>query len=238
MWTIQEVKEVGRNAFKLNYWPCVIVAGIYAVIFGSASVSANGSQNPAEMAANGTTTINIPEGLDAIPADQRAPLLGLVFGVGLVGLIIGLLVKAFLANPVEVGCSRFFKDNVTDPTTGVGTITVGFSDFGRTFITLLLRDVIVFVGLILFVVPGIIAIYALRFVPFIVKDNPELSPMEVLKRSNEMMRGNKWQTFLLDLSFLGWIILGAFTLTLGLFFWAYPYMQSTNATLYLALKEQ
>ena len=42
---------------------------------------------------------------------------------------------------------------------------------------------------------------------------------------------------MLDLSFIGWILLGVVTLGLGFVFWTSPYMQSTHAALYLKLKE-
>ena len=72
-------------------------------------------------------------------------------------------------------------------------------------------------------------------VPYILTDHPELTPNEVITRSREMMDGNKWQSFLLDLSFIGWIVLGIVTLGLGLVLWTAPYMQSSNAALYLKL---
>lgn len=49
------------------------------------------------------------------------------------------------------------------------------------------------------------------------------------------MKGNKWSTFVLDLSFLGWGILNIFTL--GIFYVA-PYIQHTNAALYLKLRSE
>ena len=64
------------------------------------------------------------------------------------------------------------------------------------------------------------------------KDEPNLSPLETLRRSEELMRNNRWKAFVLDLSFLGWTILGILTLGLGLVFWTGPYVHSTNAALY------
>ena len=80
--------------------------------------------------------------------------------------------------------------------------------------------------------------YSYRMVPYIIKDNPELSATEVITRSREMMNGNKWRAFLLDLSFIGWILLCVITLGIAAFFWVGPYMSSTDAALYLELKKQ
>ena len=75
-------------------------------------------------------------------------------------------------------------------------------------------------------------------VPYIIKDNPELTATETITKSREMMNGNKWRAFLLDLSFIGWIILGAVTFGILFILWTCPYMQNANAALYLELKEQ
>ena len=93
--------------------------------------------------------------------------------------------------------------------------------------------VIMAVGLI-FSRPFLKYLYAM--VPYIIKDEPDLSAKEVLQRSKEMMRGHKWHTFILDLSFLGWIILAVLTLGVLSFFWVDPYIKSTDAALYSVLK--
>lgn len=51
------------------------------------------------------------------------------------------------------------------------------------------------------------------------------------------MDGNKMRLFLLDLSFIGWIILCLFTLGIG-FFWLQPYMVATHAAFYEDLKAE
>ena len=91
---------------------------------------------------------------------------------------------------------------------------------------------------LLLLIPGIVAAYAYRMVPFILAENPDMPAREVIARSREMMKGNKWRAFVLDLSFLGWIILGVVTLGLGLVFWTEPYIKSADAALYVKLKEQ
>jgi len=53
-----------------------------------------------------------------------------------------------------------------------------------------------------------------------------------------MMMGEKGKAFLLDLSFIGWILLSVFTCGLLLIFYVEPYMFSTSAALYEVLKYQ
>jgi uncharacterized membrane protein len=59
---------------------------------------------------------------------------------------------------------------------------------------------------------------------------------EAFARSKEMMTGQKWNAFVLDLSFFGWHLLGIFTCGLLQIFYINPYQQLTNAELYEALR--
>ena len=66
-------------------------------------------------------------------------------------------------------------------------------------------------------------------------EHPELGYREVLRMSSEMMDGQKWNTFVLDLSFIGWEILSVFTCGILSIFWVNPYVYATQAELYLEL---
>lgn len=84
---------------------------------------------------------------------------------------------------------------------------------------------------ILFIIPGIIAAISYTFVYNIKLDNPELSVMECIAKSKELMNGHKMEYFILQLSFLGWAILGVFTLGI-LYLWLVPYMSVTMCNFY------
>ena len=60
---------------------------------------------------------------------------------------------------------------------------------------------------LLFVIPGIIKSYEYRMIPYILSENPNISRKRAFEISKQMMKGNKWDTFVLDLSFIGWQIL-------------------------------
>ena len=53
--------------------------------------------------------------------------------------------------------------------------------------------------------------------------------------SRKMMEGNKWRTFLLDMTFLGWTILGIVTFGIVNVLWTLPYYENTMAALFLEL---
>ncbi len=72
-------------------------------------------------------------------------------------------------------------------------------------------------------------------IPYIISENPEMSFTEAKDLSREMMNGQKWRTFVLDLSFILWGLLAAITFNIAGILWVEPYMQFTDAKLYLAL---
>jgi uncharacterized membrane protein len=86
-------------------------------------------------------------------------------------------------------------------------------------------------------VPGIIASLSLFLTPYLLKDYPELTIMETLRLSRKMMKGHKMQLFMLQLSFIGWILLNVLTLGLGSL-WLTPYMMTTLAAFYHDVREQ
>lgn len=79
--------------------------------------------------------------------------------------------------------------------------------------------------------------YEYMMVPFILAENPDMSRKEVFALSKKMMTGNKWKAFVLDLSFLGWNILGCITLGILNVLFVVPYQNLTKAELYQTLKD-
>ena len=90
---------------------------------------------------------------------------------------------------------------------------------------------------ILFIIPGIIAAFAYSQVYLVKLDDPEIGYMDAIKKSKELMKGHKMEFFLLSLSFIGWAILGIFTLGI-LYFWLVPYISVTEANFYNKLIEK
>ena len=78
--------------------------------------------------------------------------------------------------------------------------------------------------------------YEYRLVDYLLAENPALSSAEACEQSRTLMDGNKWNAFVLDLSFIGWNVLSYLTLGLVGLFYASPYENSTNAALYEALR--
>ena len=75
-------------------------------------------------------------------------------------------------------------------------------------------------------------------VPYLLAEDPDLTFAEMLHISEEMMRGQKWKAFLLDVSFLGWRVLTTLTLGIAGIFFTGPYIDAVNAELYAVLREE
>ena len=144
------------------------------------------------------------------------------------------LLSIFVVNFGVHLCDRFMLVNQRK-TADLDELWTSDSYFNKVA-TLFLRDLFTILWTFLFIIPGIIKAYQYRMVTYILADHPEMSWQEVLNRSKEMMRGNKMKAFLLDLSFIGWILLGVLTLGIVFIFYTQPYMMSTGAALYERLQ--
>ena len=94
-----------------------------------------------------------------------------------------------------------------------------------------LQSIYILLWSLLFIIPGIIASYSYAMTEYILAEHLELSASEAISRSKQMMDGNKWRLFCLQFSFIGWSILCAFTLGIGIF-WLTPYKQAATAAFY------
>ena len=114
-----------------------------------------------------------------------------------------------------------------------------FSQFhmaGKVILVAVLRMVFVYLWTLLFIVPGIIALYRYRMAEYALLDDPEISCLEAIRRSKRMMQGHKMELFVLDLSFLGWSILC--WLTLGILnIWIAPYKEQANVGYFQEIKK-
>jgi uncharacterized membrane protein len=153
-----------------------------------------------------------------------------------VALAVSIALSIFVFWPLEVSCQRFFISARTAP----GDINLlGFAfknSYGNVIKVQFFRWLYTFLWTLLLFVPGIIKGYEYRMIPFLLAEDPTMDKDEAFARSREMMTGHKWNAFVLDLSFLGWHILGVFTCGLLQVFYINPYQQLTNAELYEALR--
>lgn len=114
----------------------------------------------------------------------------------------------------------------------IATVAVGakraFSGSGPSPSTLLL---LVPLGLLLVVVPAVIAQLRYSMAYFIIADDTSMTALDAIRRSTQMMRGNAWKLFCLQCRFIGWSLLCILTFGIG-FLWLMPYVWTSTVRFY------
>ncbi|MBO4452748.1 MAG: DUF975 family protein [Clostridia bacterium] len=147
------------------------------------------------------------------------------------------IVTVLVEGPLAVGVAGLFIGLVR----GANSIKIedmfnGFKDnLSRNLLLGLLQSLFIFLWSLLFVIPGIIKYYAYSMSFYIANDHPEYDWKQCLDESKRITNGHKWELFVLDLSFIGWYIVGSLALGLGVL-WVAPYHAVTIANYYEALK--
>ena len=232
MWNRSQLKEKAKAGVRRNYWKSVLVSLISALMIGG--VGAAGHFGNAFSSADSEALS--PE-MQSFAA-TLPPSFWMILGAFAVLVIVFAVFSAVaLVNPLEVGVYKYSLNAVR----GEGNV----SDLGNGFDASYKRNVKVmfFYNLyavlwtLLFIIPGLVKIYEYRMIPYLLADHPEMDQKEAFQTSKEMMRGNKWRAFVLDLSFILWDFLSGITLGLVGTFWVGPYKLLTNAALYEELKK-
>jgi uncharacterized membrane protein len=122
---------------------------------------------------------------------------------------------------------------VHDPEISNIFVRFGNGNYGNVMVVTLIRTVKIFLWTCLFIIPGIIKTYEYWFVDSILAENPTLSQDRVFELSRAMSDGIKFQIFVLQISFVGWYLLGIFACGIGTLFVG-PYYEATMAELYMA----
>ena len=136
-----------------------------------------------------------------------------------------------LRGSISIGHDRFCLKLVDGEQAQFEDLFSAFDIFGNAFVLNLLITLKVFAWSLLFVIPGIVKAYAYSMAYYIKLDHPDYGWNACITASRQMMDGHKWEKFVLDLSFLGWIIVGSLCLGVGTL-WVTPYMEAANAQFY------
>ena len=156
----------------------------------------------------------------------------------IVALIIGLVIQFLVGYPIAIGANNFFMNTREKEGSLDSLVSVYKSGKLKDIIlTMFLKGLYQFLWSLLLLIPGIVKSYEYRMIPYILCENPNISRRRAFEISKDMMRNNKWKTFVLDLSFLGWEILSLLTLGILGIFYVNPYVLGTNAELYAVLRE-
>lgn len=222
-----ELKGRAKSCLKQYYWMAFLVSLVGYLLGAGGSISFN--FNRAEHNIYGSGTFSSREFL---------VFASIFLTIWIIMLVVGILMRVFLSNVVNVGlCSYFLESRKTMTNAGFKQLFSGFGagNYIKLVKVMFMRDLIVFAWSLLFIIPGIIKSYQYAMVPYILAESPDTDYKSALKWSRDMMRGHKFDFFVLELSFIGWLLLGLLACCIGIVF-VLPYSNATYAEFYADIK--
>lgn len=233
MWDRRMIKGYAKQELKQSYWlsfGVCIVAGILGAGGNGISYNFGGSGSGDSWLSDGSYFSNFD-------FDQNlAAIIAVVFAAVVIAVLIAAAVSIFLTNPIQVGkCSFFARAPYGDRQFGNLFSSFKNGRYMSIVKTMFMTYLYIFLWSLLFWIPGIVKSYQYRMVPYIISDDPSLTPSQAMDLSRRMTDGEKGSMFVLDLSFIGWYLLGCIALGIGVLF-VNPYAEATWAQLYFILR--
>lgn len=252
-WSRQTIKDRAKLAVMANFWNCVVAGLVITVLLCLLMYLLN----PYRFFAMGVS--RYVSWRMAHPVSLVVSLLILIFGVQ--PMEIGCR-RFFVLN---AQAERRFSEGFTSGGPGgyasfqrasrfaIGTASLEEAQFPKldellfgfrnryylhSVLVMLLRNVIVVAGFALFIVPGIYLHYRLKFVPYLLSEQPSMKLKDVFSLSSQMMKDQKWDAFVLDISFIVWEVASVCTLGFVGIFWTWPYEHASSGELYTELLEE
>ena len=143
------------------------------------------------------------------------------------------LMLTLLSRVVTAGFLIFLLNTVRQTAPAYANLLDGFGSLFRVLVLHILIAVLVSLWSMLLFVPGVVAWYRYSQAIYILLDDPTKSPFRCIRESKAMMKGHKWELFMLDLSFLGWYILSQFPVFgFAVRVWSTPYIATVKTLFY------
>ena len=262
MWSRAQLKDKAKFALKLNYWKVILVTFLLTIVVAggivtNTSIPSTSSTDYSEMFKEDDDYYEDEyyeydedyyyddyDYEDDYYEEEDVDDLLLVAGIFIivflvvftfimiVTTVISFVYSGFIGNPFEVGVRRFYLKSLNGPAE-VKEVAYAFdSSYKNIAKIMFLRMLYTTLWSMLFIIPGIIKGYEYKMIPYLLAENPNLTKEQAFAMSKNMMRGNKWKAFVLDLSFMGWDILSAFTIGILTMFYVGPYKNLSYAALY------
>ncbi|MBC1898081.1 DUF975 family protein [Listeria booriae] len=118
--------------------------------------------------------------------------------------ILGAIAYYVFAGPFMIGVTWFFLALTRQEKPEIGYLFSGFKTFGRNLLAAVLVFVFTFLWSLLLIVPGIIKSFSYSQTFMILRDDPNISPLDAITESRHRMNGHKGRLFGLILSYI-WV---------------------------------
>lgn len=164
---------------------------------------------------------------------------GFEIAIGMLAVLFNLIFVLIFKSVLLIGERRFFLENRTYHETRFNRIFFLFKEKNIINPSLVMFMMNLFLSLWMLTIVGyFIKLYSYRMVPYILAENPDIKWKQAIKLSRDMMYGNKWKSFVFDISFWYWHLLRLITVGLvGIFFFN-PYYTAAETELYRAIREE
>ena len=237
MYLSSHFRSIARKALR-GFWALTIGVTLVAMLLGDGvdfmSGSASGGRITRSYRDSGEYSVYIEEpGFSMSRSFPRTPAVSRALVVILPVVTALAVIQLLIGGAIELGLKRYNLDLLTrENPPAFATLFSRFSIWGRAFGLRFMTSLLIFLWSLLFIIPGIVASYRYALAPYLMTENPDMGVMEAIARSKELMNGNKWRLFCLQLSFIGWNLLCMLTLGVG-YLWLAPYQNAAEAAFYL-----
>lgn len=222
MRSISEIKKEAKTKIKEFMWPILLATLVYGAVLGLLEKVPN--LLGLNVATTETTTKEI-FGVAVEVTTSSPTTMGHVWNAFMF-IVTGFISYAFTMYILKL--LRKEKISFNDVITSIK------NRWEAILVSSIVYGIIVALGTVLLVVPGIIAILGLSFYDYILIDNENMTGIDTLKTSWNMMKGHKGNYLAFGLSFILWILLCIFVLPL---IYVIPFVMISNYIYYEELKK-
>lgn len=200
MFTSADYRAFARNVLR-GKWIIAALTAFIASLIGASLIGGGGAFIDFNEEEIRTVAMNFSE-------EQIQLFSKIVWGV-FVYSIVGCIISLVIGGAGQLGYARFNLQLADSKEAKLSDLFSQFERLGDGFLMMLLCTIYLIGWSFLFVVPAIVKSFSYAMTPYILYENPYLSVNEAITESRRIMDGNKFDLFLLRLSFIGWELLAS-----------------------------
>ena len=207
MFTSADYRAFARNALR-GKWITAALTSLIASLIGASLIGGGSTIDFSEEEIQSITA--------NFSAEQILLFTKITWGIFIYAVVNG-IVAFIIGGAGQLGYARFNLQLADGKDAKLSDLFSQFDRLGDGFLMVLLHTIYLVGWTMLFVIPGIVKSFSYAMTPYVLYENPYLSPNDAITESRRIMDGNKLDLFLLHLSFIGWNILAAIPSAVALF---------------------